>query len=95
MRTYNQSEGSLPKWAQAELDELRVENINLREKANAALAAHIVKLDRDWFVMPGPAGDAPTIRLWTLGTEGPRMLGELTAGMSLAFQQVPPTEKSD
>lgn len=36
---YNTSEGNLPKWAQAELDQLRVENINLREKANAALAA--------------------------------------------------------
>lgn len=85
---YNSSEGNLPKWAQAELDQLRVENINLREKANAALAAHIVKLDRDWFVMPGPTSDAPTIRLWILGPDGPRQLGDLTPGLSLAFQQV-------
>ena len=52
---YNPSETNLPKWTQQLLDELRAENIRLREKASAALAAHIVKLDRDWFVCPGRA----------------------------------------
>lgn len=42
---YNPSETNLPKWTQQLLDELRAENIRLREKASAALAAHIVKLD--------------------------------------------------
>ena len=58
---YNPSETNLPKWTQQLLDELRAENIRLREKASAALAAHIVKLDRDWFVMPGPSGGTPAI----------------------------------
>lgn len=90
---YNPSETNLPKWTQQLLDELRAENIRLREKASAALAAHIVKLDRDWFVMPGPSGGGtPAIRLWILSEDGPKMLGELTAGMSLAFQQAPPAE---
>jgi len=87
MPSYNPSEMNLPKWAQQELDQLRVENITLREKASAVLAAHIVKLDRDWFVMPGPAEGQPAIRLWTLTQDGPKLLGTLENGQSLMMQQ--------
>lgn len=83
---YNPSETNLPKWAQQALDELRVENRALREKASAAMVAHIVRLDQDWFVMPGPSEGEPIIRLWTLTGGGPQLLGTLAPGQSLMLQ---------
>src|SRR5436853_4022319 len=54
--------------------ELRNENINLRAVVGGLKIAQIVKLDRDWFVMPGPAEGQPPIRLWTLTEGGPQMV---------------------
>jgi hypothetical protein len=85
---YNPSESGLPKWAQAELDKLRTENINLRAATTASLVSHVIRLDQDWFVMPGPSADQPAVRLWVLGSEGPKLLATLGNGQSLAFQQV-------
>lgn len=88
MATYNPSEGNLPKWAQAELDKLRNEVITLRSAESARLVAHVVRLDQDWFVMPGPANGEPPVRLWTLTEQGPQLLGVLEYGQSLMMQQV-------
>jgi hypothetical protein len=87
MGTYNPSEANLPKWAQAELDKLRNEVITLRASESARLVAHVVRLDNDWFVIPGPAEGQPAIRLWILTPNGPQLLGTLANGQSLMFQQ--------
>ena len=89
MTTYNPSEGNLPKWAQQELDKLRVENINLRAQTTGAPVAHIVQLKQDWFVLPGPKSDEPAIRLWLLTEAGPQQIGLLKHGESLMFQREP------
>jgi hypothetical protein len=87
MSSYNPSEANLPKWAQQEFDKLRNEVINLRASESARLVAHVVRLDNDWFVMPGPSEGQPAIRLWTLTADGPKLLGTLANGQSLMFQQ--------
>jgi hypothetical protein len=89
---YNPSEGNLPKWAQQLLDELRTENIRLRDQVSHIQVAKIVKLERDWFVMPGPAEGQPSIRIWTLTEQGPQMIGVLERGQSLMFQHAPTEE---
>lgn len=87
MATYNQSEINLPKWTQQLLDELRTENINLRSQATAAIGAHVIRLERDWFVMPGPKTSEPAIRVWLLTEDGPQQIGTLKQGHSLMFQR--------
>lgn len=89
MSNYGYTETNLPKGAQQELDDLRKLVIKLREAETARLVAHVVRLDRDWFVMPGPQEGQPTIRLWALTIEGPVKFGELQQGQSLMIQQVP------
>lgn len=85
---YNPSEAGLPKWAQELLDRLRTENINLRAQTTPG-AATVVKLQQDWFVLPGPAKDEPPIRVWILGSDGPQMIGQVAHGDTLAFQRLP------
>lgn len=88
MSNYGYTETNLPKGAQQELDDLRKLVIKLREAETARLVAHVVRLDRDWFVMPGPQEGQATIRLWALTESGPVQLGELRQGQSLMIQQV-------
>lgn len=89
---HNPSETNLPKWVQELLDKLRTENINLRAAASGLSVAHVIKLDQDWFVMPGPAQGQPPIRLWTLTERGPQLIGTLANGQSLMFQQAKESE---
>lgn len=88
MTNYGYTETNLPKGAQQELDDLRKLVIKLREAETARLVAHVVRLDRDWFLMPGPQDGQPTVRLWALTQDGPVQLGELKQGQSLMIQQV-------
>lgn len=88
MQNYGYTETNLPKGAQQELDDLRKLVIKLREAETARLVAHVVRLDREWFVMPGPSEGQPTVRLWALTNHGPVPLGELRHGESLMIQQV-------
>lgn len=83
---YNPSEQNLPKWAQEMIGQLRVENINMRAAVSGIKVAQIVKLDQDWFVMPGPNAGEPAVRLWVLTADGPRQLGTLAHGQSLMMQ---------
>lgn len=87
MPNYGYTETNLPKGAQQELDDLRKQIIALRAAESARLVAHVIRLDQDWFVMPGPAERQPAIRLWTLTEQGPQLLGTLANGQSLMFQQ--------
>jgi hypothetical protein len=92
MSNYGYTETNLPKGAQQELDDLRRQVITLRAAESARLIAHVIRLDQDWFVMPGPANGTPVIRLWVLGEQGPQLLGTLANGQSLMFQQAKESE---
>ena len=87
MGNYGYTETNLPKGAQQELDDLRKQIIILRAAESARLVAHVIRLDQDWFVMPGPADGQPAIRLWVLTDDGPKLLGTVVNGQSLMFQQ--------
>lgn len=92
---YNPSEQNLPKWVQELIGQLRVENINMRAAASGIKVAQIVKLDQDWFVMPGPNAGEPAVRLWVLGEQGPQMIGTLAHGTSLMMQLAKESEGSE
>jgi hypothetical protein len=94
MSHYGYTETNLPKGAQQELDDLRKLVIKLREAETARLVAHVVRLDREWFVMPGPQEGQPTVRLWALTNHGPVPLGELRHGESLMIQQEKESDES-
>lgn len=90
---YNSSEQNLPKWVQEMIGQLRTENINMRAAMSGIKVAQIVKLDQDWFVMPGPDAGQPTIRLWTLTEQGPQLIGTLAHGQSLMMQMAKESEE--
>jgi len=95
MPNYGYTETNLPKGAQQELDDLRKQIIMLRAAESARLIAHVVRLDQDWFVMPGPQPGQPSVRLWTLTEQGPKLLGTLSNGQSLMFQQAKESEREE
>lgn len=95
MTHYGYTETNLPKGAQQELDDLRKQIITLRAAESARLVAHVIRLDQDWFVMPGPAEGQPGVRLWTLTAQGPQLLGTLAHGQSLMFQQAKESEGTE
>lgn len=92
MANYGYTETNLPKGAQQELDDLRKQIIALRAAESARLVAHVIRLDQDWFVMPGPEDGQPTIRLWILGDGGPHLVGTVAHGEALMFQQAKESE---
>jgi hypothetical protein len=93
MGNYGYTETNLPKGAQQELDDLRKQIIMLRAAESARLIAHVIRLDQDWFVMPGPPESSPPIRLWVLTEQGPQLLGMVKNGQSLMFQQAKESEE--
>lgn len=88
MRNYGYTETNLPKGAQEELDDLRKQVIRLREAQAGQALTYVMRLDNDYFVIPGPQEGQPSVRLWMLTPTGPQMIGVLEHGRSLMMQQV-------